>query len=170
LGISSSIRRTRPRLGAVFGPLTAAQDAEVRAILREIDDTLLALARHVGRERAGRGGAGLDLRLLESGHVSLGGFVEACDGGSRCVSFCAELRPAWCTGELSGEPAWEIETEVYADCGHAPNHRSMHPVHAAPATRATSPREATIALRAAVEELVRLARATPIDAWLRRAG
>lgn len=160
----------RPRLGAVFGPLTAEQDAEIRAILREVDEKLLALARHFGRERAGWEGTGLDLCRFPSGQVNLSSFVETFDSGSRCVSFGVLLRPAWSQGELSGEPAWDIEASIDADCEHEPNHRSMHLVHEVPATRATSPEDAALTLRATVEALVRLAQEKPIETWLRLAG
>jgi hypothetical protein len=166
---TSSLRKNRPHLEAVLGPLSAQDDKGVRAIFDEVDGVLLDIARHFGGDRAGWEGTGLELTWAQSGQVEISSYVGAGIDGSKCVDFCIELRPSWYFGERSSTTTWEIATAIQADCQHAVDHRSMHTVHEDSA-RALTALEAAAALHAAVRELLRLATEFPLEHWLRRAG
>lgn len=161
---TSSLRKNRPHLEAVLGPLSAQDDKTVRAIFDEVDGILLEIARHFGRDRAGWEGTGLELTWMASGQVDISSHVGACIDGNKCVDFCIELRPSWYFGERSSTTTWEIATAIEADC-----HCSRHTVHGG-STRAPTASEAAAALRAAVRELLRLATGFPLEHWLQRAG
>jgi len=156
---------THPTLDPVFGPLVAADDREVRAILAAVDRSLLDLASFFGVGGAGYGGTGLDLCTYPCSEAKLQGYVTACRDRERqqCVSFIASLRPI----DLA---AWEAECEIYADCQHSTYHGHDELVHALPVRRATSAAEAASALQLSVEALVALARNTPLDKWLELAS
>ena len=165
---ATSIRDEQPRLEAVFGPITAEEDSEIRGILHEIDESLLALARHF-RERAGWKGTGLDLLRYSSGQWCISSFVEPCLDGSRCVGFYVELHPAPLYGDRTSGRAWDIETVIRADCHHRVNHRAMDLVQHTE-VRVTTPTDAATALRSAVDDLVRLAEQRPLEYWLQLAS
>jgi hypothetical protein len=122
---TSSLRKNWPHLEAVLGPLSAQDDASVRAILDEVDGVLLEIARHFDQDGAGWEGTGLELTWAPSGQVAISSHVGACTEGRKCVDFCIELRPSWYFGERSSTLRWEIATEIYADCHHAVDHGSM---------------------------------------------
>jgi len=168
MATTSSVAKDRPDLGPVFGSITDEQDRRIRGILLEVDENLLALARHFELERAGWEGTGLDLFSYPSGQVQLSSFVEPCDkgDGNHSVSFCIELAPVSNHDDSCSEPAWDIELEVYADCQHKEYCGSMHLVHDRPAVRTASPIDAALALRDAAEELLRLGKETPLASWL----
>jgi hypothetical protein len=165
----SSLRKNRPHLEAVLGPLSAQDDASVRAIFDEVDGGLLEIARHFGGDRAGWEGTGLELTWMASGQVDISSHVGACIDSNKCVTFCIELQPSWYFGERTSTMTWEIVTEIEADCQHAVYCRSMHSVHRTSA-RALTVLEAASALHAAVRELLRLATEFPLEHWLQRAG
>lgn len=166
---TSSLRKNRPHLEAVLGPLSAQNEASVRATFDEVDGVLLGIARQFSRDRTGCEGTGLELTWAASGQVDISSHVGACIDGSKCVDFCIALRPSWYFGERSSTMTWEIETVIQADCQHAVAHRRMHSVHEASA-RVLTALEAAGALHAAVRELLRFATAFPLEHWLQRAG
>jgi hypothetical protein len=165
----SSLRKYRPHLESVLGPLSAEDDASVRTILDEVDVVLLQLARHFGRERAGWEGTGLELTWCQSGQVTICSSVGASIDEGKCVDFCFELRPSWIYGERSSKLSWEIETQIYADCQHAVYHRSMDMVYEA-VTRSATAMEAVAELLRATRELFRQATELPLEHWLRLAS
>jgi hypothetical protein len=57
---TSSLRKNRPHLESVLGPLSVEDDSRVRGLLDEVDGVLLELARHFGQDRAGWEGTGLE--------------------------------------------------------------------------------------------------------------
>lgn len=166
---TSSLRKNRPHLEAVLGPLSVQDDASVRATFDEVDGVLLEIAHHFGADGAGWEGAGLELTWMASGQVDISSHVGASINGNKSVDFCIELRPSWYFGERSSTTAWEIATAIQADCQHAVEHRSMHTVHER-SVRALTALDAAAALRAAVHELLDLAKEFPLEHWLQRAG
>jgi hypothetical protein len=153
----------------VLGPLSAQDDASVRAIFDEVDGVLLEIARHFDRDGAGWERTGLELTWAASGQIAISSHVGACTDGTKCVDFCIELRPSWYFGERSSTLTWEIAAEIYADCQHAVDHRSMETVHEASA-RAITALEAAAALRTAARELLRHAMDFPLEYWLQLAA
>lgn len=166
---TSSLRKNWPHLEAVLGPLSAQDDASVRAILDEVDGVLLEIARHFDQDGAGWEGTGLELTWAPSGQVAISSHVGACTEGRKCVDFCIELRPSWYFGERSSTLRWEIATEIYADCQHAVDHGSMETAHKASA-RAVTALEAAAAMRTAARELLRRATEVPLEHWLKLAA
>jgi hypothetical protein len=162
---TSSLRKNRPHLEAVLGPLSAQDNASVRTLLDEVDGVLIQIARHVGRDGAGWEGTGLELTWAASGQVAISSHVGACADGSKCIEFCIELRPSWFYGEGSSTLTWEVETEIYADCQHAVDHGGMDTVHEASARSVTALEAAASLLRAA-RELLRHATDFPLEHWL----
>jgi hypothetical protein len=165
---STSIRGKKPKLETVFGPITPAEDTDIRNIFQRCDEVLLGLAQHFGHERAGWEGTGLELTMMGLGQVNISSFVETChDGdGSKCVSFCVELRPGWYNGNMSGERLWEVEAEIYADCQHKVDHGSMDLVYEVPVAQASTPIDAAKHLLTAVENVADLAKHKSIEHWL----
>ena len=170
MATTSSIARLNPKLQAVFGFLTAAEDTELRNIIRDIDEALLEFAQYYGLDRAGWEGTGLDLMWFPSGQVALSSFISTGIDGSDRVDFLVSLKPAWVDGDFPTEPAWEIEADVYADCQHEIDHKCMHLVDELTVIRKTNPIEAVIALRDVTKELYQLAQDKPIEYWLNLAG
>jgi hypothetical protein len=66
-----------------------------------------------------------------------------------------ELRPAWYYGEPSGEPGWDVEGTIDADCRHKKDHGGMDPVFRGEIVHATDPEEAARALLDVAVELHR---------------
>ncbi|MBK7203374.1 hypothetical protein [Candidatus Amarolinea dominans] len=161
---TSSLRKNQPHLEAVLGPLSAEDDANMRAIFDEVDGALLELARHLGRDGAGWGGTGLELSWMVSGQTAIGSHIGACIDGANCVDFIIELRPSWYFGERSPTLSWEIETTISADCQHAV-YRAMETVHSA-TLRAATAMEAAVALRTAARQLLRQGMDFPLAHWL----
>src|SRR5262249_2269703 len=166
----SSIAKEQPHLQAVFGVLSAADDDLIRNIFRQTDLSLLELARHFGRQRAGWGGTGLELIWLPSGQIEISSFVGAAPDGSRCVDFLVSLTPTWVYHDFPSELAWDIEAQIQADCQHVIDHRAMHLVHEMPTRRERAPIDAAQALRVMAAELLVLGQSTPLEHWLQLAG
>ena len=166
MATTTSIANMQPLLESVLGPMTNAEDKECRAILAEVDNKLLALARYFGQERAGWEGTGLELTWLPSGQVEINSFVEVWLHDSKCVSFLIELRPTWFYGERTGNSEWEIEAEIYADSPEEVKQSAMARVHGFPVLRAMTPKDAVIALSKATDDLIRLAHDTPLEEWI----
>jgi hypothetical protein len=160
-----SLALKRPKLEAVFGPLTGADDIRLRQILVEADVDLIAIAAHFGRERAGWKGTGLELEWYPSGQLCLSSFVDAADSPGS-VDFCVELRPAWFYGEQTGEPGWDIEASIQADCHHDRGHRGVDAIWTRVTPTVSSPIEAVRDLAEATRELRSLAVARPLSHWL----
>lgn len=163
---TSSLRKHRPHLESVLGPISPQEDASLQAIFDEVDGILLEIARHFGLDRAGWEGTGLELTWMQSGQVDISSHVSACIQGNKCVDFCIELRPSWFFGEKTATTTWEIAATIFADDQNA---AGMHAVHKESA-HALSALEAAAALRVAVHKLLRLATEFPLEHWLRRAG
>ncbi|MBK9259281.1 MAG: hypothetical protein IPM54_05540 [Polyangiaceae bacterium] len=161
---SSSLKKYRPHLEAVLGAISAEDDVSIRAILDEVDEILIGVARYFGYERAGWGGTGLDLTWMESGQMAIRSHVGTCLQ-TGCVDFRLELRPSWYFGERSSALSWFVEASVAADCSHTDDHSHMHTVHEV-SVHATSAVDASTALRSAAQELKRLATDFPIEHWL----
>jgi hypothetical protein len=168
MATSSSIKNLQPRLQPVFGHLTASDDAEIRSILRNIDEILLEFAQYLGSNRVGWEGTGLDLIWYPSGQIEISSFVGA-GQGSRRVQFIVSLKPIWFFGDFPTENAWEIEAEIHADCQHTIDHES-HIVHEFPAVRKSHPIDSVIALRDRTIELIQLGKDKAMEYWLQLAG
>jgi len=166
---TSSLRKNQPHLEAVLGPLSAQDDASIRAIFDDVDGVLHELARYFGRDGAGWEGAGLELSWMPSGQLDISSHVCAGIDGSKRVDFCIELRPSWYFGEKSSTLSWEIETVIWADCQHSVDHHSMEDVHES-SLRAATALEAATALREASRELLRLGTSFPLEHWLKLAS
>jgi hypothetical protein len=165
---SSSLKKYQPHLEPVLGALSVEDDTKIRAILNEVDEIVIAIARHFGHERAGWEGTGLDLTWMESGQMAISSNVcTYAKNGS--VDFRLELRPSWYFGEKSSTLFWVIESSVAADCSHTEDHSHMHTVYEA-SVHSTSAVDASTALRSAALELQRIATDVPIEHWLRLAS
>ena len=162
---TSSLQKNRPHLEGVFGPLSASIDSRIREILSEVDEILLEIAHHFGRERAGWEGSGLELSWMESGQLAISSYVGTCTQKGGCIDFCLELRPSWYFGERSSVLTWDVESTVEADCQHTVDHAHMHTVHEV-SVRVESAIEAALALCSAARELQRLASEVPLEHWL----
>jgi hypothetical protein len=167
---TTSVANLRPKLQALFGPLSARQDAAIREILAQVDTVLLQIAAHFGLSRAGWEGTGLDLCWAPMGQVWIFSFVGPCDGNGRCVDFIVELKPSWCYDEMPGQLAWDGYGSVTADCQHNVDHDSMHEVHEIPDSRFFDPLAATEALLSVSGDLLQLARSKPLEHWLQLAS
>jgi hypothetical protein len=166
---TSSLKKYRPHLEGVLGSLCADDDAQIRAILDEVDEILISIAQHFGRERAGWEGTGLELTWMESGQMSISSYVGTCTKEGGCIDFCLDLQPSWYFGEKSKTLSWVVESSVAADCSHTEDHSHMHTVHEV-SFRAKSAIEASTAMRSAASELKRLATDFPIEHWLKLAS
>jgi hypothetical protein len=162
---TSSLKKNRPHLEAVLGPLSAEDDAKIWAILDEVDVVLLEIAHNFHRDRAGWEGTGLELTWMASGQVGISSHVSACIDGGKCVDFCIELHPSRYFGERSPTLTWEVDTAIYADCQHAVDHSSMDTVHETSMRVATAV-EAALASLTASRELLRLATNFSLEHWL----
>ncbi|QOV88507.1 hypothetical protein [Humisphaera borealis] len=163
---TSSLRKNKLHLESVLGPLSDQDDQCVRALLDEVAEVLLQIAGHFGHDEARCDGVGFELASYASGQVAIRGHVGACIDSSRCVAFCIELRPSWYFGQRSSTAAWEVITEIEADCdAHA---HGMHAVHHS-STRADRVFEAVVLLRVAVQDLLRHATEVPLSHWLKLA-
>jgi len=166
---TSSLRNNRPHLEAVLGPLSADDDANIRAIFDEVDGILLDIARHFHRDTAGWKGTGLELTWMASGQVEISSHVSACIvDGKECVDLCITLQPSWYFGERSSTLTWAIETEIVASCRHVIQH-TMKTVYET-FFRATSALAAAAALRTAVQDLQLQATNFPVEHWLELAS
>jgi len=161
----SSLKKYRPHLEAVLGPITAEDDVKIRTVLDEVDQIMLGIARHFGRERAGWEGTGLELTWMESGQMAISSYVGACTKKGGCIDFCLELLPSWYSGDKSSTLSWVVELSVAADCSHAMDHSHMHTVHEV-SVRANSALLASTTLRSEACELQRLATDFPVEHWL----
>ena len=170
MAIHSSIEKEQPRLHAVFGLLSAADDDHIRTIFRQTNEYILALARHFGLQRAGWEGSGLELVWGSSGHVDISSFVSTGLDSSQCVDFLISLTPTWVYSDFPSEAAWEIEAQVQADCQHLISHHCMHFVHELPTRRESKPISAALALREIAAELLSAGTKTPLEHWLQLAG
>jgi len=170
MATQSSIANLQPRLQAIFGLLSVADDTQIRSIFRQTDEHLLELAQHFGSHRAGWEGTGLELVWLPSGQIEVSSFVGTGLDGSHRVDFIVSLTPTWASSDFPTEAAWEIEAQIQADCQHTTNHRSMHLVHELPTRRRSYPIDSALALRDMAAELLILGRDTPIEYWLQLAG
>ncbi len=166
---TSSLKKYRPHLEGVLGSLCADDDAQIRAILDEVDEILISIAQHFGRERAGWEGTGLELKWMESGQMSISSFVGTCTKEGGCIDFCLMLQPSWSLGEKSSTLHWVVESSVEADCSHTVDHSHMHTVHEVSVVAPTAI-DASIALRTAAMELQRLATDYPVKHWLELAS
>jgi hypothetical protein len=166
----SSLAKEQPRLQAVFGLLSAADDDHIRSIFRQTDANLLELARHFGIQRAGWEGSGLELVWGPSGYVGISSYVGTGLDGSHCVDFLLELTPTWVSDTFPNEAAWEIEAFIQADCQHQINHRCMEVVHMLPTRRESTPIGAALALKDMAAELLSIGTTTPLKHWLQLAG
>lgn len=166
---TSSLQNNQPHLESVFGPLSADDDSKLRSIFRDVDQILLEIARHYGREEAGSDGTGLELTWMHSGQVAISSHVGSCTPKGGCVDFMLELRPSWYFGERSSLPTWDVEFSVTADCGHAEDHSYMRTVHEAVVRKESVIAAATEQFNAA-QELRRLAKEFPLEHWLKLAS
>jgi hypothetical protein len=166
---TSSLRKNRPHLEAVLGPLSCEDDAQIRASLDDVDAVLIDIAKYFHRDRAGWERTGLELTFMASGQVAISSHVGACTGGGNCVDFCIELQPSWYFGERSSTLTWEVTTEIYADCQDPVDHAAMDSVYET-STRVSTAVDTTVALLAAARELQRLATAHPLEHWLKLAS
>lgn len=80
-----------------------------------------------------------------------------------------DLRPALYYGATSGEPGWDVEATIDADCRHTKDHGGMDPVFRGEVVHATNPEEAARALLDASVELHRLGTTKPLSFWLDKA-
>lgn len=126
---SASLKKYRPHLEGVLGALSIDDDVKIRAILDEVDEILLGIARHFGHERAGWEGTGLELTWMESGQMAISCYVGTCTQKGGCIDFCLELLPSWYFGDQSSTLSWVVELSVAAACSHAVDHSHMHTVH-----------------------------------------
>lgn len=166
---TSSLQKNRPHLESVLGPLSPEGDSEIRSILREIDEVLLEIAHHFGRDKAGWDGTGLELTWTASGQTSISSYVSACSQQGAFVDFGVELLPSWFLGDRSSALTWKIESSVSADCAHTVDHSHMHTVHEVTIS-AGSATDAAVKLRTAVFELKELAIGFPLEHWLKLAS
>jgi hypothetical protein len=166
----SSIAKEQPRLQAVFGLLSAADDDHIRSIFRQTDLSLLELAHHFGRQRAGWKGTGLELVWFPSGQIEISSFVGAALDGSHCVDFLVSLTPTWVYTDFPSELAWDIEAQIQADCQHVIDHRGMHLVHKVPTRHERTPIDAAVTLHDMTAALLVLGKSTPLEHWLQLAG
>jgi hypothetical protein len=160
-----SLAKQRPLLQGIFGPLEMSEEASLRAILSEVDEELLRLARHFGRDRAGFEGTGLDLQWFRSGQLVLSSDVATGDRDAHAASFLLNLWPSWSHEAASGLAEWIIEATIDVDCQHTDDHGSMETVYDRGQTRTRTPLTAAQELLAAARELVRLAVDHPIEYW-----
>lgn len=156
----------RPRLEGIFGPLSQEVDASLRVIFQQVDASLLALTSHHGTGGVGREGPVLELRLYASGQLEIFGDVAVGDVQGNCVEFMVELRPGWFVGSTSGEPGWDVEATIDADCQHRTDHGGLETVFRSEVVHATDPEEAARALLDVAVELHRLGTTKPVSFWL----
>jgi hypothetical protein len=161
---TSSLRKNRPHLESVLGPLSKDDDASIRFKFDEVDGILLSVARRFGRTSAGWEATGLELSWMPSGQTAISSFVSA-SIDDKCIDFCIELRPSWHYGDRSPTLTWKIVTEIYADCQHSVDHGGMDTVHES-SHYVTTPLDAANALHTSACELLRLAAAFPLEHWL----
>jgi hypothetical protein len=166
---TSSLKKNRPHLESVLGPLSPENDSEIRSILGEIDEILLEIAHRFGRDNAGWDDTGLELTWTASGQTSINSYVSACSQQGAFVDFCVELRPSWFLGERSSELTWQVEFSVSADCGHTVDHSHMHTVQEVTVS-AESAVDAAIKLKTAAFELKEYAIGFPLEHWLKLAS
>lgn len=164
-----SLKKNRPHLESVLGPLSEQEDAKIRAVLDEVDDVLLEIARHFHLDGAGWEKTGLELTSMASGQVEICSHIGASIDPENCVDFCVELRPSWYFGQRSSSLTWVVTTEICADCHHAVSHSSMDSVHETSAS-AVSPVEAVATLLAATQDLLHRATDFPLAHWLELAS
>src|ERR1700720_4199455 len=109
-----------------------SEEASLRAILSEVDDELLRLARHFGRDRAGFEGTGLDLQWLRSGQLVLRSDVATGDRDAHAAApapaFLLTLCPPWTHETAAGLAEWIIEATIELACQHTDDHGSMETV------------------------------------------
>jgi hypothetical protein len=164
---SVTINADTPRLEGVLGPLTPANEAQVRSVLLAASRRLVDLGRALGG-RAGWHGGGLELEWVRSGQLSIGCAVEAWDADGHAVAFSVELRPGWFYGVPQEEPRWIVALGIDVDCQHSTDHETMEPVFATE-TAASSAPDAAAALARAVDQLVEQATTNPVEYWTAQA-
>lgn len=164
-----SLAKRRSRLEGVFGPITEEVNASLRFIFKQVDTVLLELASHHGRTRAGWEGTGLELTLFPSGQLEISSDVGTNDGQGNSVVFMVGLRPAWFHGTSSGEPGWDVEATIDADCRHDKDHGGMDSVFRGEVVHTTDPEESARALLDAAVEIHRLGTTMPLSFWLDKA-
>lgn len=160
---SASIARYHPKLQGIFGPLDKSQDEYLRQVLAIVDTELARIATHFARDSVG-----LNMNWYESGQLSIGGNVGASDSDSHAADFLVELWPLWMHEGPSRDSEWVIETSIYVDCQHVPDHESMDEVSNRQERRNT-PESAVDELLSATRQLAALAMDNPIEYWTSKA-
>jgi hypothetical protein len=159
----ASLAKYQPRLQSIFGWIDQGQDEYLRGTLAKVDSELSRIARHFGRDSRG-----LQMNWYESGQMSISGDVGTSDSESHAVDFIVELRPSWMHEEPSRTNEWVIETEIYVDCQHMPDHGSMDNVYDR-IHRQQTPEGAVDQLLDAARQLVALATDHPVEYWASKA-
>jgi hypothetical protein len=151
-----------PLLGTVFGHMTHAEEARIRAGIVDSGGRLNELA-----ERLGGGAKGFELELMELGQAAITMHVGVLDSGRNSVVFGVEVSPSWSNlgRQWSHEaPSWVIETWIDADCLHTPAHDALESVYTHEAF-AEGPLDASTVLQRETESLIALATGHPVDHW-----
>jgi len=135
---------------------------EVLDVLKRADEQMLQLAGHL-RVRPSWTGSGIEFHLLERGHASLWGCVEA--GG---VSFVAEL---WCPRPWSFDssvgPPWEVEADISVRCDR-PVDCGMHAIEEQQPREYDTPVDAARRLLEVTRWLRERGTSEPLTSWLQR--